>query len=55
MFNNFDLTDSEILKIINDYENLIDKNAYISGKIDEDLRQEIIFLIFRNLSRNRKN
>lgn len=54
MFNNFNLADEEILKIINDYENLINKNSYISNKFDEDLRQEIILMIFRNLSKNRK-
>ena len=41
MFNNFNLSDKEILKIINDYRNLINKNSIINGKIDEDLQQEI--------------
>ena len=27
MFNNFDLSDQEILKIIEDYKNLINKNS----------------------------
>lgn len=55
MFNNFDLSDEEILKIINDYENLINKNSIVNCKIDEDLQQEIKLLIFRTLSKNRKN
>lgn len=54
MFNNFNLTDQEILKIINDYKNLIDKNSIINRKLDEDLQQEIKLLIFKILSKNRK-
>ena len=41
MFNNFDLSDQEILKIIEDYKNLINKNSVVSGSFDEDLQQEI--------------
>ena len=52
MFNNFDLSDQEILKIIEDYKNLINKNSVVSGSFDEDLQQEIKFLIFR---KNRSN
>lgn len=55
MFNNFDLSNEEILRIIDEYTNLININSYVSGKIDEDLRQEIILMIFRKLSKNRKN
>ena len=44
MFNNFDLSDQEILKIIEDYKNLINKNSVVSGSFDEDLQQEIKFL-----------
>lgn len=54
MFNNFDLTDEEILKIIKDYENLIYKYSVINNKFDEDLYQEILLLIFKYLSKNRK-
>lgn len=54
MFNNFNLSDKEILKIIDDYRNLINKNSIINGKIDEDLQQEIRLLIFKVLSKNRK-
>ena len=55
MFNNFNLTDQEILKIIDDYKNLINKYSMINGKIDEDLGQEIRLFIFQVLSKNRKN
>ena len=55
MFNDFNLSDQEILKIIEDYKNLIHKNSVINGKLDEDLEQEIKLLIFKILSKNRKN
>lgn len=54
MFNDFDLSNQEILKIIDDYKNLINKNSIINGIIDEDLQQEIKLLIFKILSKNRK-
>ena len=54
MFNNLDLSDQEILKIIEDYKNLINKNSVVSGSFDEDLQQEIKLLIFKVLSKNRK-
>ena len=54
MFNNFNLSDEEILKIIVDYTNLINKNSIINGKVDEDLQQEVKLLIFKILSKNRK-
>lgn len=54
MFNDFNLSDQEILKIIEDYKNLIHKNSVINEKLDEDLEQEIKLLIFKILSKNRK-
>ena len=54
MFNNFNLSDKEILKIMNDYRNLIYKNSFINDRFDEDLQQEIKLLIFKILSKNRK-
>lgn len=54
MFNNFNLTDEEIMKIINDYEPLILNYSTINFKYDEDLNQEIKLLIFKILSKNRK-
>lgn len=54
MFNNFNLSDREILKIIDDYKNLINKKSVINGEIDEDLQQEIRLMIFKILSKNRK-
>ncbi|MCI8587964.1 MAG: hypothetical protein HFJ49_05090, partial [Clostridia bacterium] len=55
MFNNFNLSDEEIVKIISDYKNLIYRNSIINGQADEDLTQEIQLRIFEILSRNRKN
>lgn len=55
MFNNFNLSDEEIIKIINDYEGLIVSKSMINYKFDEDLSQEIKIAIFKNLSKNRKN
>lgn len=46
MFNNFNLSDEEIMKIIN--------KSIINDRIDEDLMQEIKFEIFKNLIKNRK-
>ncbi len=54
MFNNFNLTDQEILTIIDNYKNLINRYATVDGKLDEDLGQEIKLLIFKVLSKNRK-
>lgn len=54
MFNNFNLSDEEIIKIISDYDGLIVSKSMINYKFDEDLNQEIKIAIFRNLSKNRK-
>lgn len=53
MFNNFNLTNKEILKIINDYSPLIRKKSIKDNKFDEDISQEIKLLIFQKLSKNR--
>lgn len=54
MFNNFSLSNKEILKIIKDYENLIKKYSEINSEFDEDLEQEIKLFIFKVLTKNRK-
>ena len=54
MFNNFDLNDDEIIKIIEDYKPLILDKSRINFKFDEDLCQEIEIRIFKILSKNRK-
>lgn len=56
MFNNFNLTDDEVIEIINQYENLINKYSKlnITGDIDEDLKSEIIEKIYIVLTKNRE-
>lgn len=54
MFNNFCLSDKEIMKIIKDYSSLIKKYSVIRDKYDEDLRQEIEIYIYTKLTKNRK-
>ena len=55
MFNNYNLSDEEIIKIINQFEGLIIKKSEINERFDEDLCQEIKIRIFEVLSKNRKN
>lgn len=54
MFNNFSLSDDQVLYIIRKYKNLINKFSKINGEIDEDLKQEIILNIYKTLTKNRK-
>ena len=54
MFNNFDLSDNEVLEIIEKYEALINKYSRLNGVIDEDLRQEIILEIYITLTKSRE-
>lgn len=54
MFNNYSLSDDDVMGIIEKYDNLINKYSEINGKIDEDLKQEIIITIYRKLTKNRE-
>ena len=54
MFNNFDLNDIEILKILEDYNPLIIKMSVLRDGLDEDLMQEIKYMIYKTLTKNRK-
>ena len=54
LFNNFNLTDEEIMKIMYDYEPLIKRNSYINSKFDEDLNQNIQEKVYETLRKNRK-
>lgn len=56
MFNNYNLSDDDVIEIINRYENLINKYSRINkdDPIDEDLRAEIIKKIYTALTKNRK-
>ena len=56
MFNNYNLTDEDVIGIINKYENLINKYSrlYPGGAINEDLREDIIEKIDKTLTQNRE-
>lgn len=56
MFNNYNLTDDEVIEILNKYQNLINKYSrlYVGGSIDEDLKSEIIEKIYVVLTQNRE-
>ena len=56
LFKNYNLSDEEVLEIISQYKNLINKysRVYPEGLIDEDLRQEIIIKVYITLTRNRE-
>ena len=53
-FNNYNLTDEEILSIIEQSLPVINKNSKINGVIDEDLKQDIIVNIYEQLKSKRK-
>lgn len=53
MFNNFSLSDEEILKILDDYEKTIEAYSKIDKKVNEDLSQDIKIKIYKALSANR--
>ena len=48
MFNNYNLTDDDVIGILNKYENLINKYSilYPGGPMDEDSKGEIIEKIY---------
>ena len=54
-FNNYNLTNDEIEKILKDFRPVIKKASKIDGKLDEDCEQKIMIAIYQKLSRNRKN
>ena len=54
MFNDCSLLEEEILKIREEYKPLILSRSKINFKLDEDLYQEIMIVIFKELSKNRK-
>ena len=50
MFNNYNLTDDDVIGILNKYENLINKYSrlYPGGPIDEDLKEKIYKILTKN-------
>ena len=53
-FNNYSLSDEDVLGIIEKYNNLINFYSEIDGVVNEDLKQEIIIEIYIKLTKNRK-
>ena len=54
IFKNFNMLDDEVMEIIYEYDNLLNKYSKINGNIDEDLKQEIIIEIYKTLTKNRE-
>lgn len=53
-FNNYKLTDEQVLNIIERNMKKINENSKINGIIDEDLKQEIITEIYSQLTKGRR-
>lgn len=53
-FNNYNLTDEEVLNVIEQSIDTINFYARINGVIDEDLKQEMIIAIYEQLTKGRR-
>jgi len=54
IFKNFNMSDDEVMEIIEDYNGMILKYSMINGNVDEDLVQEIRLEIYETLTKNRE-
>lgn len=54
MFKNYDLSDGDVLGIIEKYDDLITRYSIINNVVSESLKTEIITTIYLKLTRNRK-
>ncbi len=54
LFNNYNLANEEIEKILKEFRGEIKRASKIEGQINEDCEQKIMITIYRKLSRNRK-
>ena len=54
-FNNYNLSNLEIEKVLKDFDSIIRQASKINGKVDEDCEQKIRIALFNKLSKNRKN
>lgn len=56
MFNNYNLSDDDVIAILNKYQNLINKYSrpFPNEPIDEDLKSEIIEKLYKTLTINRE-
>ncbi len=53
-FNNYNLSNLEIEKILQDMQPIIRQASKTNGHVDEDCEQKIRIALFNKLSRNRK-
>lgn len=53
-FNNYNLSNLEIEKILNELEPIIRQASKVNGLVDEDCEQKIRITLFNKLSKNRK-
>ena len=53
LFNNRTLSDEEVMKIIDDFKQLIIEKSEVNRKFNEDLYQEITVKIYTALTKNR--
>ena len=51
MFNNYSLSDEDVVAIIMEYEPLINRFSIIDNKVNEDLKQEIILSIYEKIGK----
>lgn len=54
-FNNYNLSNEEIEKIIREFRPAIKRASKLNGIVDEDCESKIMITLFEKLSRNRKN
>ena len=54
-FNNYNLTDAEVSKIIKQFGKLIREKSFVLGKYNEDCEQEIKLQLYKTLTKKRKN
>lgn len=55
IFNNYNLTDGEVSKILMDFKNVIKAKTSNLGGYKEDCEQEIKMQIYKILIKNRRN
>lgn len=53
-FNNYSLTDDEVIKIIKQFRNFIREMSFVFGEFNEDCEQEIKMQLYKALTKNRK-
>lgn len=54
LFNNYNLSNEEIERILKEFKSEIKRASKVEGRINEDCEQKIMIAIYQKLSRNRK-